>query len=165
VETAFAWRAALARTDGPTAIILSRQNLPAQPRDAAIEAAIATGGYVLSEPSAKPAAVVIATGSEVGLATAARDLLAAENVAVRVVSMPCREAFERLPAAEQARVIGAAVPRLAVEAGVTRGWRGLAEAVVGIDRFGESAPEKDLLAHFGFTPQRIADTVKALLAR
>jgi transketolase len=165
VETAFAWRAALARTDGPTAIVLSRQNLPAQPREAATEAAIAAGGYVLSEPSAKPAAVLIATGSEVGLAAAARDLLAAENVAVRVVSMPCREAFERLAAADQAKVIDRSTPHIAVEAGVTRGWKSLAEAVVGIDRFGESAPEKDLLSHFGFTPQRIADTVKALLAR
>jgi transketolase len=165
VETAFAWRAALARKDGPTAIILSRQNLTAQPRDAATEAAIAAGGYVLSQPSAKPAAVLVATGSEVGLATAARDLLAADNVAVRVVSVPCREAFERLPAAGQAQVIDRTVPHVAVEAGVTRGWKGLADAVVGIDRFGESAPEKDLLAHFGFTPQRIADTVKALLAR
>jgi transketolase len=165
VETAFAWRAALARKDGPTAIILSRQNLPAQPRDAATEAAIAAGGYVLSQPAGTPAAVLVATGSEVGLATAARDLLAADSIAVRVVSMPCREAFERTSAAEQAQVIDRAIPHLAVEAGVTRGWQGLADAVVGIDRFGESAPEKDLLAHFGFTPQRIADTVKALLAR
>ncbi|ALK08379.1 transketolase [Blastochloris viridis] len=168
VETAFAWRAALVRKDGPTAIVLSRQTLPAQPREAATEAAIANGGYVLSEPAAKPAAVLVATGSEVALATAARDLLAADNIAVRVVSMPCREAFERLGTAEQATVIDRAIPHVAVEAGVTRGWRavvGFGGDVVGLDRFGESAPEKDLLAHFGFTPQRIADTVKALLAR
>ncbi|NJL50739.1 MAG: transketolase, partial [Blastochloris sp.] len=93
------------------------------------------------------------------------DLLAGDNIAVRVVSMPCREAFERLPANDQAKTIDRAATHVAVEAGVTRGWQGLAEAVVGIDRFGESAPEKDLLAHFGFTPQRIADTVKTLLAR
>ncbi|NJO53781.1 MAG: transketolase, partial [Bacteroidales bacterium] len=108
------------------------------------------------------------TGSEVALAVAARDLLAAENIAVRVVSIPCREAFERLPAAEQAKVIDRSVPHVAVEAGTTRGWWalvGVSGEVVGLDRFGESGPEKDLLVHFGFTPQRVADTVKAVLTR
>ena len=168
VETAYAWRSALARRDGPTAIILSRQTLPAQPRDAAAETAIANGGYVLSEPATPPAAVLVATGSEVALAVAARDLLAAGNIPVRVVSIPCREAFERLAPADQAKVIDRALPHVAVEAGATRGWRavvGFAGAVVGLDRFGESGPEKDLLVHFGFTPQRVADTVKAVLSR
>ncbi|BBF91533.1 transketolase [Blastochloris tepida] len=168
VETAYAWRAALARRDGPTAIILSRQTLPAQPRDAATETAIANGGYVLSEPATAPAAVLVATGSEVALAVAARDLLAAGNIPVRVVSIPCREAFERLAPADQAKVIDRSLPHVAVEAGATRGWQavvGFAGAVVGIDRFGESGPEKDLLAHFGFTPQRVADTVKTVLSR
>ena len=165
VETAVAWRSALARKDGPTALILSRQALPAQPRNATTEAAIAQGGYVLLDPPA-PAATLIATGSEVGLATAAAQLLSSEGTDVTVISMPCREAFERLDAKARAAVLTVDGPTIVIEAGVTRGWQGVAGPggrVIGLDRFGESGSEKDLLKHFGFTPESVAETVRSVL--
>jgi transketolase len=168
VETAVAWTQAVMRSDGPSALALSRQTLPHQPRsDEQIEA-IAHGGYVLIEPDKAPAAVIIATGSEVKLARAAAELLAGEGIPVRVVSMPCVDVFERQPAEWQASVLPANLPVVTVEAGATRGWRGYAGrsgAVIGIDRFGESAPEKDLFALFGFTPERVADAVRAAVGR
>ncbi|MFG1477329.1 transketolase [Xanthobacter sp. V4C-4] len=167
VETLEAWHAALTRRDGPTALILSRQNLPVPARDTAQVAAIADGGYVLRE-SAEPArAVLVATGSEVKLALAAADTLAAEGIATRVVSMPCRERFEALSATARAAVFPAGTPIVAVEAGVTRGWRGLGTSgitAIGIDRFGESAPEKDLWPLFGFTPETVAAAVRTAIA-
>ncbi|NLH79486.1 MAG: transketolase [Phyllobacteriaceae bacterium] len=165
VETMAAWIAAVSRADGPSALLLSRQNLPHQPRDAAELAEIAKGGYVLAEPATAPRAVIVATGSEVGLAVAAQAALAAEGVAVRVVSMPCVEAFERRPKAEQEAVLGR-LPTVVVEAGVTRGWGKIAGrdgAVIGIDRFGESAPEKALWPLFGFTAENVAATVRRVL--
>ena len=167
VESAVAWAAAIERRDGPTSLVLSRQNLPFVKRGADGIAGIARGGYVVSDPvGAAPRAVVIATGSEVGVALEARQLLAAEGVAVRVVSMPSTNVFDRQDEQYRATVLPRGVPRVAVEAGVSDFWRkyvGLEGAVVGIDRFGESAPGGELFKHFGFTPQRVAEAVRKVL--
>jgi len=170
VETALAWAAALERADGPSALLLTRQNVPFVPRDAAATGAVRRGGYVLADfPAAGTRAIVIATGSEVGLALAARDTLAKEGIAVRVVSMPCTQAFDRQDDAYRADVLPRGVARVAVEAGVTDGWRkytGAVDdpraAVVGLDRFGESAPGGVLFKHFGFTADRVAAAVRAV---
>ncbi len=164
VETAEAWTAALSRADGPTALILSRQNLAPQ---AAGGSTLASGARVLHAPvDAK--ATLLATGSEVALAMAAAERLAAEGHAVRVVSMPCVEIFESCDAAIREAILPSHLPIVAVEAGTTRGWRGVvgrSGAVVGIDRFGESGPEKALLEHFGFTADNVAAVTKGVLAR
>jgi transketolase len=168
VETAVAWSAAVKRSDGPTALALSRQALPHQPRSDAQVEAIGRGGYVLVEPDQKPAAIIIATGSEVKLACAAAGQLAGEGISVRVVSMPCVDVFERQDADWQERVLPPDLPVVTVEAGATRGWwryAGRSGTVIGIDRFGESAPEKDLFAYFGFTPERVAQAVRAAVGR
>ncbi|HRP34295.1 MAG TPA: transketolase, partial [Gammaproteobacteria bacterium] len=166
-ETAVAWRDALESTATPTALALSRQNLPAQPRNPEQLAAIRRGGYVLHEPASAPAALIIATGSEVDLAMQAAALLLAEGVAVRVVSMPCVEIFLEQDAAWRDAVLPPHITaRLAVEAGVPDGWCpfvGGAGAVVGIRRFGESAPAGKLFEHFGFTPQAVAARLRALI--
>ncbi len=163
VETAVAWRSGIERQSadnrGPTALLLSRQNLPQQPRDAATENAIARGGYVLAESVGPLQVVLIATGSEVALALDAQKQLAADGIGARVVSMPCTSAFERQNAAWQALVLPPGVPRVAVEAGHPDYWRkyvGLEGAVVGIGTFGESAPAGKLYAHFGLTAAAIA---------
>ena len=164
VETAEAWTSALSRADGPTALILSRQNLAPQEGGGST---LANGARVLRAPEGAKATLV-ATGSEVGLAVAAADRLAAEGLAVRVVSLPCVEIFERSDAAVQQAILPAHLPTVAVEAGTTRGWRGVvgrSGAVVGIDRFGESGPEKALLEHFGFTVDNVAAVVRGVLAR
>jgi transketolase len=167
VESAVAWAAAIERREGPTALLFSRQNLPFQKRDAAQTAAIHRGGYVLSEADgAAPRAVIIATGSEVALACAAQQQLAAEGIPVRVVSMPSTSVFDRQDDAWRAAVLPEGVPRVAVEAGSTAGWyryTGLEGAVVGLDRFGESAPAGALFALFGFTPENVARVVKSVL--
>jgi transketolase len=169
VETAVAWSAAIARRDGPSALLLSRQNVAFAPRTAQARDDIVRGGYVLADfPDAVPRrAVVIATGSEVPLALAARASLATEGIAVRVVSMPCTSAFDRQDAAWRASVLPHGVPRIAVEAGVSDYWRKYVGAiddpragVVGIDRFGESAPAGVLFRHFGFTAEQVADVVR-----
>jgi transketolase len=169
VETAVAWAAALERADGPTALLLTRQGVPSQKRDGAAQAAIRSGGYVLADwpPAAARRAVVIATGSEVALAMAAREALAGDGIAVRVVSMPCTSVFDRQDASYRASVLPAGVPRVAVEAGATDGWRkyvGAADdrrcAVVGLDTFGESAPAGALFKHFGITAEAVADAVR-----
>jgi transketolase len=160
VETAVAWGAALQRTDGPTALILSRQNLPFAKRESLAE--VSRGGYVLSD-AALPRAVIIATGSEVQLALAAQKLLAGEGIPVRVVSMPSTTTFDRQPEDYQRSVLPLGVPRVAVEAGVSDFWRkyvGLEGRVVGLDRFGESAPAGDLFKHFGFTAENVAAAVR-----
>jgi len=165
VETMVAWIAAVERADGPTSLVLSRQNLPYVKRDADTLAAIRRGGYVVSD-AAGARAVIIATGSELALALAAQKKLAEEGVPVRVVSMPSAEAFERQDGAYRASVLPKGMPRVAVEAGVSDYWRkyvGLEGAVVGIDRFGESAPAGELFKHFGFTPENVAKAVKAVL--
>ena len=162
-ETAVAWAAALRRKDGPTALLLTRQNVPFVKRNSASD--IERGGYVVSDPG-QPRAVVIATGSEVHLAIGAQALLAAEGVALRVVSMPSTSVFDRQSEDYRKSVLPPGMPRVAVEAGATDYWRkyvGLEGAVVGIDRFGESAPAGDLFKFFGFTPENVAKAVRSIL--
>jgi transketolase len=169
VETAVAWGEALAHAHRASALLLTRQNVAPAPHAQAAAASIARGGYVLADFGAGgKRALVIATGSEVALALGARELLGPEGIAVRVVSMPCTDAFDRQDAAYRAQVLPPGVPRVAVEAGVTAGWHKYVgavddahERVVGIDRFGESAPAGVLFKHFGFTPQAVADAVRA----
>ena len=166
VETMVAWTQAVEKRSGPSALCLSRQNLPFVKRDAATLAAIARGGYVLAEAEGKAQAVIIATGSEVDLALKAQAELAKEGIAVRVVSMPNTNAFDRQDAAWRASVLPKGLPRVAVEAGVTGGWYkyvGLEGAVVGLDRFGESAPAGVLFKEFGFTVENVVKTVKSVL--
>ncbi|RZL96762.1 MAG: transketolase [Variovorax sp.] len=170
-ETAVAWACALQNAGRPSALLLSRQNIAYAPKSDLAD--VSKGAYVLSEPAAvgfkkkkKPQAVLIATGSEVQLAMAAQKLLAERKIAVRVVSMPSTSVFDRQTAAYKTSVLPAGVPRIAVEMGVTDGWwkYGCA-AVVGIDTFGESAPAPALFKHFGFTPENVADTVRAALSK
>ena len=166
-ETAVAWAAAIARKDGPTSLLLTRQNTPFVKRGAGELAAVARGGYIVAEAAGgTPRAVMIATGSEVGIALEAQKLLAQENVAVRVVSMPSTSVFDRQDAAYRDSVLPRGVPRVAVEAGVTDCWRkyvGLEGAVVGLDRFGESAPGGELFKHFGFTPEKVAEAARQVI--
>jgi transketolase len=166
-ETAVAWRDALESETTPTVLALSRQNLPAQPRTPEQLAVIRRGGYVLYEPDAEPGALLIATGSEVALAVEAAKQLAVEGIATRVVSMPCIEAFRAQDAAWREAVLPPRITaRLAVEAGVPDSWYrfvGTAGAVVGIERFGESAPAPELFEHFGYTPKAVAARLRALL--
>jgi transketolase len=168
-ETAIAWAVALKNQDKPTALLLSRQNLPYAPRRDLSD--ISKGAYVLSEPSdvgfkvnKKPKAVIIATGSELQLAVKAQELLAAQNIPVRVVSMPSTTTFDRQSTEYKSDVLPKAVPRIAVEMGSTDGWwkYGCA-AVVGIDTYGESAPAPVLFQHFGFTPENLVATVQTVL--
>ena len=167
VEAAVAWIAAIERRDGPTSLLLSRQNLPFQKRSGEQIAAISRGGYVLAEAAgAAPQAVIIATGSEVPLALAAQQALAGEGVAVRVVSMPSTTVFDRQDAAWRDAVLPPGVPRAAVEAGVSDYWRkyvGLDGAVVGVDRYGESAPAAEVFRFLGVTAENVAKAVRSLL--
>ena len=165
VESTVAWIAAIERRDGPACLLFSRQNLPFQARDAERIKQVSRGGYVLSD-AVSPDAIIIATGSEVSLAVAAQKLLAATGVAVRVVSMPSTNVFDRQDAAYRESVLPKGTKRVAVEAGVTDYWRkyvGLEGAVVGLDRFGESAPAGELFKYFGITTEAVADAVKRLL--
>ena len=165
-ESMVAWGESLKRKNGPSTLIFSRQNLPYMERDAATVANIARGGYVLRDAT-NPRAVLIATGSEVELAMKAADALAGQGIAVRVVSMPSTDVFERQDAAYKAGVLGKGIPRVAIEAGVTDFWYkyvGLEGAVVGIDTFGESAPAPVLFKHFGFTVENVVGKVKTVLA-
>jgi len=166
-ETAVAWRAAIERRDGPTALVLTRQGLKAQRRTPDQIEAIARGGYVLSDCEGEPEAIIIATGSEVALALDAQKLLAGKGRRVRVVSMPCAEVFEAQDEAWRESVLPSAVQaRVAVEAGTTPWWHryvGGRGRVVGIDRFGESAPGKVLFEHFGFTAENVARAVEESL--
>ena len=164
-ESLIAWSAAIER-HGPSCLIFSRQNLPFQTRTAEATRNIARGGYVLSDPGGKPAALIIATGSEVQLAVGARKVLAEQGIPVRVVSMPSTSVFDRQDAAYRESVLPKGVRRIAVEAGVTDFWRkyvGLEGAVVGIDSFGESAPASDLFKYFGFTVDNLVAQVKSVL--
>jgi len=169
-ETAVAWACALQNANKPTALLLSRQNLPYAPKTDLGD--ISRGAYVLAEPSEvgsakKAQAVIIATGSEVQLALKAQELLAREHgIAVRVVSMPSTTTFDRQDVAYKKSVLPAGIPRIAVEMGTTDGWwkYGCA-AVVGIDTYGESAPAGVLFKHFGFTPENVADTVRVALRK
>jgi transketolase len=166
-ETAAAWATALQNTQRPTALLLSRQNLPYSPKTALDE--MSKGAYVLAEPTEvgmrkKAQAVIIATGSEVQLALKAQGELAQRGIAVRVVSMPSTTAFDRQSVAYKTSVLPKGLPRVAVEMGSTDGWwkYGCA-AVVGIDTYGESAPAPALFEHFGFTAANVADTVEKVL--
>jgi transketolase len=166
VETAVAWSAALERRDGPTALLLSRQNLPFCRRASTNDAK--RGGYVLADADGAKA-VVIATGSEIHLALAAQKTLAEAGVPVRVVSMPSTSVFDRQDTDYRAAVLPKGLPRVAVEAGVTGYWHkyvGAVDqaqgAVVGIDRFGESAPAGELFKFFGFTPDHIVKAVRSV---
>jgi transketolase len=163
VETAFAWAAALRRRNSPTALLLTRQNVPFVKRQSLDD--IAKGGYVLAD-AADAKAAIIATGSEVSLALAAQKQLADAGVPVRVVSMPSTTEFDRQSAEYRNSVLPAALPKVAVEAGVSDYWRkyvGLEGAVVGIDRYGESAPAADLFKHFGFTADNVAKVVRSAI--
>jgi transketolase len=165
VETAAAWVAAIERRDGPTSLLLSRQNLPHQARTARQIETIRRGGYVLAD-AAQAKALIIATGSEVALAMAAKDLLAQRGIGVRVVSMPSTGAFDRQDASYRESVLPRGMPRVAVEAGIGDFWRkyvGLDGEVLAIDRFGESAPAGELFKHFGFTADAVAAAVERTL--
>jgi transketolase len=166
-ESLVAWIAALERRDGPTSLLFSRQNVGFQQRTAAQVEAIRRGGYVLSEADGgTPRAVIIATGSEVELAMSAQNLLQSEQIPVRVVAMPSTTVFDRQPVAYRTSVLPPGVPKVAVEAGVTDLWRkyvGLEGAVVGIDRYGESAPAADAFRFFGFTAEHVAQAVKHII--
>jgi transketolase len=168
-ETVVAWACAIQNRNRPSALLLSRQNLPYAPKSGLDD--IAKGAYVLAEPSEvglakKAQAVLIATGSEVQLALHAQQMLAVAGIAVRVVSMPSNTVFDRQDTAYKNAVLPQGLPRIAVEAGVTDGWwkYGCA-AVVGLDTYGESAPAGVLFKHFGFTAENVADTVKVVLGR
>jgi transketolase len=171
VESIVAWAAAIERQDGPSSLLFTRQNVPFQSRIPEAIAKIRRGGYVIAD-AADPRAVIIATGSEVPLALGAKTKLAEAGVAVRVVSMPCTSVFDRQDAAYRGAVLPAGLPRVAVEAGVTDYWRkyvGAVDdprgAVVGIDRFGESAPGPELFKFFGFTVDNVVAAVNRVLAR
>ncbi|MEO0996756.1 MAG: transketolase [Pseudomonadota bacterium] len=166
VETAVAWRAALEREGGPTSLILTRQGLPFQSRSEQQIESIRHGGYVLFDVDDSPEIVLIATGSEVGLAVAAARELAGDGHSARVVSMPCVEAFAAAPAEYRAAVLPAATRRLAIEAGATALWRGLvgdAGQVIGIDTYGESAPAAELFEKFGFSTGNVLQVARAML--
>jgi transketolase len=170
VETLVAWTMALGNANRPSALLLTRQAVPYCPKPALHD--IGKGGYVLAEPSEvglgkkKPRAVIVATGSEVQLALHAQAALAKDGIATRVVSLPSTTVFDRQSPEYRARVLPAGIPRIAVEAGVTDGWwkYGCA-AVVGIDRYGESAPAGALFKFFHLTAENVADVVRKVLAR
>lgn len=167
VEAFVAWQVALEHRATPTALILTRQNLAHQPRDAAQIAAIRKGGYVLKDCAGTPKAVIIATGSEVALAVAAQQTLAEKGIPVRVVSLPSSFIFEQQDAAWREAVLPRGIPRVAVEAGVTGYWRqyvGLEGAVVGIDRFGECGPAAQVFEFLGITAAKVAEAVEGVLA-
>lgn len=165
VETTVAWAAAIERDDGPTCLLLSRQSMPFVTRNDEQIADIRRGAYILRDAK-KARCAIIATGSELGLAMAACDLLARDGIAVRVVSMPSTTVFDRQDVTYKRQVLPETLPRIAVEAGVTDfWWKYRCDAVVGLDQYGESAPAGVLLKHFGLTADNVADTVRAVLAK
>jgi transketolase len=166
-ESVVAWAEALERRDGPASLIFSRQNLAFQRRTPEVAANIARGGYILVEPDTIPRAVIIATGSEIGLAVEAQKALAQAGVAVRVVSMPSTSVFDRQPQAYRDSVLPLDLAGVAVEAGSADLWRkyvGRTGEVVGMTTFGESAPAGELFKHFGFTVGHVVDAVKSVLS-
>ncbi|MDH4322406.1 MAG: transketolase, partial [Desulfobulbaceae bacterium] len=168
VESAVAWKSAVEKQDGPSCLAFSRQNLPHMARSEEQLANIRRGGYILADCGcAKPDAIIIATGSEVELAMNAAKVLADKGKKIRVVSMPCTNLFDAQDAAYRESVLPAAVTaRVAVEAGVSDGWYkyvGLQGKVVGLDRFGESAPAGELFKLFGFTTENVVKAVEAVL--
>jgi transketolase len=167
VETAVAWKRAIKRTDGPVALMLSRQNLVPQARSAEQVQAIGKGGYVLWESGKHPQVILIGTGSEVSLAMEAAQRLAADGTPVRVVSMPCCEVFEKQPAEYRESVLPSGVTkRVAVEAAITDYWYkyvGLDGKIIGMHSFGESAPADQLYKLFGITADAVYDAAVSLL--
>ena len=166
VETAIAWGESIDHVTGPTSLILTRQALPPMPRTPQQVAAVKRGGYVLVDSEGAPECVLIATGSEVGIAVEAAKLLNAQGRRVRVVSMPCTSLFDAQDAAYRASVLPAGTKRVAIEAGSRDGWWryvGLDGAVVGMDTFGASAPAKRLFEHFGLTAGHVAGVAAGLL--
>jgi transketolase len=166
VETMTAWVCAVEKSTGPSSLALSRQNLPFVARDAATIANIRKGGYVISEAKGAAKAIIIATGSEVDLALKAQATLAAKNVAVRVVSMPSTNVFDRQDQAYKDGVLTKGLPRIVVEAAVTDGWWkyvGGTGKVIGIDHFGESAPAGVLFKEFGFTVDNVVSAVESFV--
>jgi transketolase len=168
VETAIAWQDAIERREGPTSLVLTRQGLPHQERNAAQIAAVRQGAYVLRDTAGEPDIILIATGSEVALATAAATELAADGVSARVVSMPCTDLFETQSAEYKEQVLPSAVSRrVAIEAGVCACWRqyvGDRGRIIGLDRFGASAPAGELFEHFGFSVDNVLKTARESLA-
>ncbi|EJL6465494.1 transketolase [Vibrio cholerae] len=168
VESAVAWKLAIERKDAPSALIFSRQNLAQQPRSAEQVANIAKGGYILKDCAGQPELILIATGSEVELAVAAYQQLSAEGKAVRVVSMPSTDAFDKQDAAYREAVLPAAVTkRIAIEAGIADFWYkyvGFGGRIIGMTSFGESAPAGELFKLFGFTTENVVKQAKELLA-
>jgi transketolase len=162
-----AWRAAIERQDGPTSLILTRQSLPHQTRSASQIADIRRGGYVLKDCDGTPTIIFIATGSEVHLAMAAAERLATDGVRARVVSMPSTDAFEAQDGAYRESVLPAKVTaRVVIEAGVSDGWwryAGPRGKIIGLDRFGESAPAEVLFEHFGFSTDNVVAVAKDVL--
>jgi len=161
VESAVCWAKAIERKDGPSTLIFSRQGLPHQQRTDAQIAAISKGGYILKDCDGTPDAIIIATGSEVALAVGAAEEMSDKKI--RVVSMPSVDAFEAQDDSYRASVLDKSIPTVAVEAAVTDGWYKYADAVVGIDHFGESAPAGELFKEFGFTVDNVVNTVKSVL--
>jgi transketolase len=167
VESAVAWKCAIERNDGPSALIFSRQNLTHQTRSAQQLADVARGGYVLKDCNGEPALILIATGSEVGLAVQAYEQLSAQGHQVRVVSMPSTSLFDQQDAAYKQAVLPLQVgARIAIEAAHADFWYkyvGLEGRVIGMTSFGESAPAPALFEHFGFTVENILETAAELL--
>jgi transketolase len=167
VETAVAWRDAIERRHGPTSLVLTRQGLPHQTRTTEQIAAISRGGYVLQDGDGTPDIILIATGSEVALAVSAAEVLAADGVNVRIVSMPCSDLFDAQNGVYHEQVLPAAVTaRVVIEAGVTETWwryAGPHGRVIGLDRFGESAPAGELFEHFGFSTDNVVAVAKEIL--
>jgi transketolase len=170
-ETAWAWRLALEHTDRPTALCLTRQNLPTLDRGEYGSAElVAKGGYILAEAgNDQPKVILIATGSEVAIALTARERLEADGTPTRVVSMPCREWFDAQDAAYRQKVLPTGVrARVSVEAGIAMSWRdlaGVADECVSIEHYGASAPYQILFEQFGFTPDHVVSAARASLAR
>ena len=167
VETAVAWRHAIERRDGPTSLVLTRQGGPHQSRNKEQIASIGRGGYVLLDTDSQPQVILIATGSEVALAMSAAESLEDEGVAVRVVSMPCTELFDAQDASYREQVLPSEVTaRVVVEAGVSDCWwryAGPSGQVIGLDRFGLSAPAAELFEHFGFSVDNVVDVAKSVI--
>ena len=165
-ETAVAWASAVERKHGPSALIFSRQNCPFVARSAQQIKDIARGGYVLRDSKSTPAAVIMATGSEVGLALQTAERLEEEGIAIRVVSIPSTTVFDQQDPAYKASVLPAGIPRIAVEAGVSDfWWKYACAAVHGVDTFGESAPAAQLYEYFGLTVDKISKTVRQVISQ
>jgi transketolase len=168
VETAVAWRDAIERIDGPTSLVLTRQNVSHQARSEQQIADIRRGAYVLKDCESQPQLLLVATGSEVALAVDAAARLAADGIAVRVVSMPCTDLFESQPDDYRQRVLPCEVTaRVVIEAGVSACWwryAGPKGRVIGLDRFGESAPAEQLFEHFGFSVANVIQVAQAVMA-